>query len=263
MKTVCILTAGMGSRMGKYSDIVNKSLLPLKNKAIISHIIEFFGVNSNFVIAVGFKSQQVKDYLKIAHPKTKFTFVKIADFNSINSGPGKSLYACKKFLNRSFFFISCDTIINDSFKNSFINRNFVGTLKVPKKYHKNYCNFSIKNNLVTNVYNKTDIAGKNKPIVSFVGYSYIKDYSNFWKSYKTHSSLNKNFEIFHGYTEIINKKKLFALNTKWIDVGDYELYEKIKLQNIKYDFSKTDEFIYFVNKRVIKFNISVKKIQDD
>ena len=35
---VCILTAGKGTRMGAYSKIINKSLLPIKNKAIVKGV---------------------------------------------------------------------------------------------------------------------------------------------------------------------------------------------------------------------------------
>ena len=65
---VCILTAGIGSRMGDISQSLNKSILPTKDGAIISEIINYFGKKTKFVIAVGYKKNQVKDYLKIAHP---------------------------------------------------------------------------------------------------------------------------------------------------------------------------------------------------
>ena len=32
-KTVCILTAGVGSRVGSYSTYLNKSLLPIKKES--------------------------------------------------------------------------------------------------------------------------------------------------------------------------------------------------------------------------------------
>ena len=34
MRTVCILTAGIGSRLKNYSEYINKSLLPIKNKSV-------------------------------------------------------------------------------------------------------------------------------------------------------------------------------------------------------------------------------------
>ena len=86
MKTVCILTAGLGTRIKKYSTYINKSLLPLKNKAAISHIIEKFPPNTSFVIAVGHLHHQVKDYLNLAYPKKKINFIKIDKYFGKNSG---------------------------------------------------------------------------------------------------------------------------------------------------------------------------------
>ena len=62
-----ILAAGKGTRMGQVDNNLNKALLPIKNKAVISHIIDFFPTDSEFVVAVGHKSQQVIDYLAAAH----------------------------------------------------------------------------------------------------------------------------------------------------------------------------------------------------
>ena len=63
-KTVCILAAGVGSRVGSYSTYLNKSLLPIKKKAAISYIIDQFSNNTEFVIAIGHFGKQVKNFLK-------------------------------------------------------------------------------------------------------------------------------------------------------------------------------------------------------
>ena len=41
----CILAAGVGSRMGPLSQHVNKAILPINFKAVLSHIIEKFDDN--------------------------------------------------------------------------------------------------------------------------------------------------------------------------------------------------------------------------
>ena len=69
---ICILAAGKGTRMGKYGEKINKSLLPIRNKAIISHIIDSFQNSDEFVIALGYLGHQVKEYLSMAHPDRKF-----------------------------------------------------------------------------------------------------------------------------------------------------------------------------------------------
>ena len=61
---ICILAAGRGTRMGPVCNNINKALLPLNNKAIISHIIEKFSKKDSFVIGLGYKGEQVKSYLK-------------------------------------------------------------------------------------------------------------------------------------------------------------------------------------------------------
>ena len=50
---VCILAAGVGSRIGDVTNNINKALLPVNFKAVISYIIEKFPKNIEIVIAVG------------------------------------------------------------------------------------------------------------------------------------------------------------------------------------------------------------------
>ena len=99
---VCILTAGIGSR--SFDKNINKAILPIDKKAVISHIIEKFNKNQIFVIALGHNGNQVKQYLFHAHPKTKFEFVNVDNYFKPGSGPGYSLLCCKKKLNCPFIF---------------------------------------------------------------------------------------------------------------------------------------------------------------
>ena len=109
-RKVCILTAGIGSRMGSYAKIINKTLLPVKNKAIISHIIDQFPEGTEFVIAVGFKGQLVRDYVSTAHANTKVEFVEVNNFDGIGAGPLQSLLACKSHLSSPFTLVLGDAL---------------------------------------------------------------------------------------------------------------------------------------------------------
>lgn len=258
--TICILTAGVGSRMGIYSDIINKSLLPVNGKAIISHIIEYFNKNSTFIIGLGFKSEQVKTYLKIAHPNNNFKFVKINNYTGKGSGPGKSLLLCKKYLNKEFFFISCDTLLNEKQLSKInFNKNYVGTFKLKSKKINEYCNFGLTNNLITNIFDKK-VPSKNIMHTSFVGFCFIKDYKIFWNSLIKNNDKNNEIQISRGFVDLVKNKSLFSKQLIWNDLGSYDLYKKHLKKYIKYDFSKKDEFIYFLNKKVIKFDVDSKKI---
>ena len=100
---ICILAAGRGTRMGHVCNNINKALLPLNNKAIISHIIEKFSKKDSFVIGLGYKGEQVKSYLKTAHPDKKFEFVNIKNFDVVitpkhDNCKGSNIIDLKKYL---------------------------------------------------------------------------------------------------------------------------------------------------------------------
>ena len=58
----CILAAGRGTRNNDVKGL-HKALLPLENKPIISHIVDKLDKKVEVVIAVGYKSEQIKAYM--------------------------------------------------------------------------------------------------------------------------------------------------------------------------------------------------------
>ena len=72
---VVISTAGEGLRLHKVNSEINKSLLPYKNKPIIHHIIEKIPTTFKIGILLGYKSQQVRDFLTLAYPKREFIYI--------------------------------------------------------------------------------------------------------------------------------------------------------------------------------------------
>ena len=61
---VCIIAAGIGSRIGSFTKVFNKALLPLNGKPAICYIIEKFPNEIPIVIAVGYKKETIIEYLK-------------------------------------------------------------------------------------------------------------------------------------------------------------------------------------------------------
>ena len=74
---VVIPTAGIGSRLGSLTKYINKSLVSIANRPIISHVIEQFPDDCEFVIALGYKGNLVKDFLELAYPDRKFFFAEV------------------------------------------------------------------------------------------------------------------------------------------------------------------------------------------
>ena len=248
--TVCILTAGVGSRMEEYTKSFNKALLPINKKASISLILEKFPKNTKFVIATGYKKKQVKEFLKTNHPKNKFNFININNYEGKGSGPGLSLLKCKKYLNKPFFFVSCDTLWNKNQR--FIqNENWMG-IPIKKIYEKkNYCNLLCKNKRVLSIYDKIDTKKNTK---QFIGFAFIKDHKEFWEGIKKDQTKSKEPQVSAGFKNILkSKRKILEKRFDWIDIGTKEKYLKELIKHESFNFSKQSQYIYINEDRVTKY----------
>ncbi len=153
---VCILTAGVGSRVGRLSEHINKGVLPVNNKAVISYVIEKFPTETEFVVAVGHKKDTVIHYLALAYPERKFTFVEVDKYTGPGTGPGYSLLQCKDLLQSPFIFCTADTIILEDIPPP--NENWMGIAPVHET--EPYCTVKIKNNLIVQLDNKIKVDNK-------------------------------------------------------------------------------------------------------
>ena len=110
---VIIPTAGIGSRLEKLTKYLNKSLVSVANKPILSHLIDQFPKTCDFIIALGYKGDLVKDFLELSYPERTFCFVNVKPYEGKGSGLGYTLLCCKKYLQEPFVFISCDTLVKE------------------------------------------------------------------------------------------------------------------------------------------------------
>ena len=246
---VCILAAGgSGPDMGALAEYVNRGVLPVNNKATISYIVEKFPKNVEFVVAVGYKKETIIDYLKLAHPERKFTFVTIKKFSGPGSGPGVSLLACKKHLQSPFIFSTTDTIVLEAVPAP--DHNWMGV--APVHDTEQYCTVKVRSNLVYQVDDKI----KTDNHLAFIGLAGIKDYKTFFKALESDKeAIAGEFQVSTGLKVLI-EKRLVPVGFTWFDTGHLENYietnKNFSGEN-KFDFSKSNEFLYFVNGRVIKF----------
>ena len=91
MYKVFIPSAGLGTRLGDFSKNLNKALVAVDNRPVISHVIEKFPKHIEIVVALGHKSDTLKQYLSIAHSDRNITFVQISNYCQPGSGLGLSL----------------------------------------------------------------------------------------------------------------------------------------------------------------------------
>ena len=95
----------------------------------------------------------------------------------------------------------------------------------------------------------------------YTGISFIKDFKKFWKyadiKDKSFVTIGESFPI----NKMIKDGSKFKINRiEWDDFGNIKEYEK-KNKNLRI-LHKSNETIYFVNKKVIKFNTDINFIKD-
>lgn len=248
---VCILAAGAGARMGESSNHINKAVLPVNYKAVISHIVEKFPAEVETVVAVGHKKETVMDYLTLAYPDRHFTYVEVDKIVGPGSGPGYSLLQCKRHLQLPFVFFAADTIVLEQVPVP--DHNWFGISPVKETEH--YCTVKIKNNLIYQLDDKT----KNDNKFAFIGLAGVKDYETFFNSLENNKIATQGeIQVSNGFKSLV-EHKLVPIGFTWFDTGTIENYletnKNFSGEKNKFDFSKGrgEEFIYFVNDKVIKF----------
>lgn len=243
---VLILAAGKGTRLGKLTTHVNKGLVPLNNKAVISHLIEKFPKDYELVIATGYKEDSLVDYLSLAHSDRNMTFVNIPDWESADSGPGVSALACKQYLQRPFYWVTVDCLFEGNAPS--LDGNWLGLHRTafPEKY--STAQLDSLNN-ITGFKNKTSDGYEN----GFIGLASIFDYDIFWKELEEKIVCGeivcafenpKAYPVFQG--RLLN----------WHDMGNLDDIERAK-EFYKDDpislYKDTGETTYHVGDKFIKF----------
>ena len=244
--------------MGALGLQLNKALHPINGKAIISHIIEKFPAETEFVIGIGYLGEQVRQYLHLAHANRQFTFVLVDKYEGLGSGPGYSLLSCRDHLQKPFYFVSCDTMWDNVLDLSVID-NWLGVARISPAESSSYCNLKIMDDRVVELRDKVHV--DDDAFQAFVGLCHIKDFSVFWAALVNDETVAGEHQISNGIRALIKKSQVQARIIEWTDVGDAEKYKKIVGRYENYDFSKQNEALYIVNNKVIKFFVDATVTQ--
>jgi len=251
---VLITTSGLGNRLGNLTNYTNKSLVRLANKPAISYIIDAYPDNTNFIITIGYCGDYVKQFLSLAYPDKKITFIDIDKFEGEGSSLGYSIFKCKDALQKPFIFHACDTIVN----------NF--EIVSPTEY--NWVAGAAANN--SGAYRTINVIGSNVIKINEkdeLGYDYtyiglcgIYDYKLFFSILEELLLANSNktsLSDTHVINNMLNSSIAFKLikTENWHDIGNTnELINTRKA--LKCDIKvldKDDESIFFFKDTVIKF----------
>jgi len=239
----CIVSSGKGSRMHHLTKNINKALLPINGKAVISHIIEKIPNDCDIIITTGYKAKTLVEYCNAAHPEKKITFVNVKDYDSKTSGPGSSLLQCKHLLQRPFYFSTVDCLIKNETIPP-IDCDWIGVS--PTSIPELYSTAEIDDDLnVTNFKNKSKHGYDN----AYIGLSAIYDYETFWESLL--NNIGTTGEFVNVYMDGYKTK---AKNIDWYDTGTIDSFYNVKqiMEKNYYVLNKNDEYFYDVNNKIVK-----------
>mgnify|MGYP003642340598 FL=1 len=246
----CILCAGKGTRNNDV-DGLHKALLPLENKPVISYLIDKLDPKVEVVIAVGYKSEQIKTYLDEVYSNRKITYVDVDNYDGVGSGPGLSLLSCKEELQEPFIFTSVDTIVKEDSVFNFVGDNWLGVSEVPVENSMDYCLVKGSKYLDTLYYGTGNRA--------YIGMAGVYDYKDFWNALEDRKIMKDEYQVIHGFDGL---KDIRLIDFTWYDTGNNKSYiDTKKVFSNDIVANKSDEAIFIHEDKVIKYFNNSEKVQ--
>lgn len=245
----CIVSSGKGTRMHHLTENINKALLPINGKAVISHIIDKVPEEYDVIITTGYKADTLKEYCEAAHKERNITYVNVKDYDSEASGPGTSLLRCKHLLQRPFYFSTVDCLIKSD-KIPSIDSDWIGVS--PTSIPDIYSTADLDEEMnVKNFKNKSKDGYEH----AYIGLSGIYNYEKFWNTLI--EKIGKSGEFVSVY---ISDYKVKAKILDWYDTGTIESYYNVKqiMEKNYFILNKSDEYFYSLNNKIIKIFIDDK-----
>lgn len=239
--TVLILAAGYGKRMGPFSRMVNKSLIPYNNKPLISHIMEKFDPGTKFVVACGHMGDQVKDYVSNVHDDKNVVFVDIDNYAEGSTGPATTIQMCAEHIRGGFLWIACDTLFDFEFRDK-LDHNWIAVHPVDSSLAEDYCWIERNGDTITRVVNKHS---STTAVDAFIGLMYAKD-----DEYLDNLIARKAKETPEGFHGL--DMKAYSVRD-WKDFGTYEKWEQLNSEFVDVSFPKPNELFYQDNGKIIKY----------
>ncbi|MBC8490081.1 MAG: hypothetical protein H8D45_29030, partial [Bacteroidetes bacterium] len=213
---VIIPSAGLGSRLKTLSRHVNKSLVTVGYKPVISHIIEKFPLDTEFIVPVGHKKETVKDYLRFAHPERRIHIVDVDLYKGEGSGLGYTMLKCENLLQCPFIFCANDTMVKEDIPEPDVN--WMGYAEGYNTEEYRAIEFD-KLGKVTDILSKGSSGENVRPYIGLAG---IYDYTFFWEVMnegQDHGSI----EIGESYgLKFLMDKNILAKCFTWYDTGNLD-----------------------------------------
>lgn len=260
MNKVLITTSGTGSRLGNLTKYTNKCLIRVGKKPAISHILDSYPKDTQFVVTLGYYGNHVKQYINIAHKNLNIQVVDVDKFEGEGSSLLYSMFCAKQYLNCPFIYHACDSIVNKNLNEIYLNTNWIGGHPSRSSFH--YRTFNVNRNQVCKLNDK----GEKNSDYDYIGVCGIVDHEEFWDVSKNLLNTNKILSDYDVIDYMIKDGIYFdsKIYSYWKDIGNIDsLKEARKTIDDQFNIlDKDDESIFILNDKVIKFFNNTKVCKD-
>lgn len=248
---VLITTSGVGNRLGDITKYTNKSLVRVGDKPALSHIVEAYPEDIELVITVGHFGDHIKQFLSLAYPDRKITFVTVDLYQGTGSSLAYSILKARDHLDCPFIFHACDTIVLDEIPEP-TNNWMGGTSKHRDTEH--YVSFDTSGNLLLKIRDKGDIGGD----FNYIGLAGIKDHKFFFKELSCeHREAPNNSQLsdVSALKRMLTSVDFEVFKCEWHDIGNVESLQltREKIAGSLSVLDKNDESIFVIDNHIIKF----------
>lgn len=257
---VLITTSGVGSKLGYLTKFMNKAMIKLGKKPVISYIIEQYPKDYEFIISLGYFGDHIKQFLPLCYPDRKFTFIDVDNYDGPGSSQAYSMLCCKDYLQEPFIYNDCDTIIDANIFqiNENIKEDTIYGYPTDKiRYHSNYDAYNTKSK--GNVESVSEMFKKGEstyPKYTYVGICAIYDYKYFWDSLELglqNNIVSSDFDVFLNFYK--NRNLVHKTVDNWKDTGNVDniLHYRKEFEDNLNILDKNDQSIFIFDNFVIKF----------
>lgn len=250
-----ILAAGRGTRIGRAGAALHKALVPLGDRAVLSHLLDLAPPFAEVIICLGDRGHQIREYVALAHPNKHVTFVDVDGWDGVGGGPGHSLLAARSAVgDDEFVFTSCDTLWErDERLWKVDGSSWMGVAPVPAGTPpERWCRVAADGDGVIVIVDK-------EPGAAYARWAYVglaricrDDAPAFWVGVEGGDLVGSERQVSGGLKALDG---LEVRRVTWTDVGDAQAYHDAVARTSGYDWTKLDEatFVLPTEGRVVKY----------
>jgi len=263
--TFVVVAAGRGSRLGRVGDELHKALIPIAGRAVLSRQFDLAPLGARFVVVTGYRADQVRDYITLAHPDLDVTFV---HDDGWGAGPGQSLLAAADVVPQEddVVWTACDTLWepDDALWES--ENSWLGVAPIPAGTPAaRWCRAvpTDDGRFVARIDDKTpNVAPRSLASVA-CGYVIADDLELFWTGLAHADRLGGELQFSGGLDALLAAGRPLELRrVRWLDVGDERAYRTALATFGSYDPVKPGQATYVLpdTQRVVKFHANPDKL---